>query len=136
MTENGDISPNPPRAITVAYRAREPLARMVRVAPVESDAGSVLDSKVIMPYVCCMSTLKVTSKGQVTFRKEVLEHLGVSPGEQIEVELLPQGRVAVKAAAKKKIQDLFGVMHDPKRAPVSIEDMNKAIAAGWAGKRK
>ena len=83
-----------------------------------------------------MSTLKVTSKGQVTLRKEVLEHLGVSPGEQIEVELLPQGRVAVKAAAKKSIQDLFGLMYDPKRAPVSIEDMNKAIAAGWAGKRK
>jgi antitoxin PrlF len=100
------------------------------------EAGRRLDSKANIPYFACMSFLKVTAKGQVTLRKEVLEHLGVSPGEQIEVELLPQGRVAVKAAPKKKIQDLFGIMHDPKRAPVSIEDMNKAIAAGWAGKRK
>ncbi|MEI6002898.1 AbrB/MazE/SpoVT family DNA-binding domain-containing protein, partial [Paraburkholderia bengalensis] len=28
-----------------------------------------------------MSTLTVTSRGQVTFRKEVLQHLGIQPGE-------------------------------------------------------
>jgi hypothetical protein len=30
-----------------------------------------------------MSTLTVTAKGQVTLRKDVLEHLGVHPGEKI-----------------------------------------------------
>jgi bifunctional DNA-binding transcriptional regulator/antitoxin component of YhaV-PrlF toxin-antitoxin module len=29
-----------------------------------------------------MSTLTVTAKGQVTLRKDVLEHLGVHPGER------------------------------------------------------
>ena len=45
-----------------------------------------------------MSTLTVTAKGQVTLRKDVLEHIGVKPGEKISVEKLPDGRVEVKAA--------------------------------------
>ena len=36
-----------------------------------------------------MSTLTVTAKGQVTLRKDVLEHLGVHPGERISVSKLP-----------------------------------------------
>jgi hypothetical protein len=31
-----------------------------------------------------MSTLTVTSKGQVTLRKDVLDHLGVQPGLSID----------------------------------------------------
>ena len=45
-----------------------------------------------------MSTLKITAKGQVTFRRDVLKHLGVQPGDKIDVEKLPDGRIAVKAA--------------------------------------
>jgi len=45
-----------------------------------------------------MSTLTVTAKGQVTLRKDLLEHLGVHPGEKIAVEKLPDGRIEVKAA--------------------------------------
>jgi len=45
-----------------------------------------------------MSTLTVTAKGQVTLRKDVLEHIGVQPGEKISVEKLPDGRIEVKAA--------------------------------------
>ncbi len=40
-----------------------------------------------------MGALTVTAKGQVTLRKDLLKHLGVRPGEQIEVETLPDGRV-------------------------------------------
>ena len=45
-----------------------------------------------------MATLTVTERGQVTFRKEVLQHLGIKPGEKIELELLPDGRAALSAA--------------------------------------
>jgi len=45
-----------------------------------------------------MSTLTVTAKGQVTLRKDVLEHLGVHPGEKITVNKLPDGRIEVIAA--------------------------------------
>ena len=40
-----------------------------------------------------MGLLTVTAKGQVTLRQELLRHLGVKPGEQIEVSALPGGRI-------------------------------------------
>ena len=56
-----------------------------------------------------MSTLTVTAKGQVTLGKDLLEHLGVRPGERIGVEKLPDGRIEVKAARPAgKISDSFG----------------------------
>jgi bifunctional DNA-binding transcriptional regulator/antitoxin component of YhaV-PrlF toxin-antitoxin module len=45
-----------------------------------------------------MTTLTVTTRGQVTFRKEVLQHLGIKPGDKIELKLLPRGRGLLKAA--------------------------------------
>jgi len=39
-----------------------------------------------------MATLTVTARGQVTLSKEVLKHLGIKPGEKIELNLLPQGK--------------------------------------------
>ena len=45
-----------------------------------------------------MTTLTVTARGQVTFRKDVLRHLGIKPGEKIELSLLPGGAAALKAA--------------------------------------
>jgi AbrB family looped-hinge helix DNA binding protein len=48
-----------------------------------------------------MATLTVTSRGQVTFRKDVLEHLGIEPGEKIHLHLLPDGRVELRAEKPK-----------------------------------
>ncbi len=84
-----------------------------------------------------MSTLTVSAKGQVTLRKDLLEHLGVQPGEKITVDKLPDGRIEVKAAGPTgKISDVFGSLKTKRRGrALSIEDMNKIIARGWAGKR-
>ena len=84
-----------------------------------------------------MSTLTVTAKGQVTLRKDLLEHLGVHPGEKITVDKLPDGRIEVKAARTMgKISDLFGSLKTKRKGrSLSIEQMNKIIARGWAGKR-
>jgi AbrB family looped-hinge helix DNA binding protein len=84
-----------------------------------------------------MSTLTVTAKGQVTLRKDLLEHLGVHPGEKITVDKLPDGRIEVKAARSAgKISDLFGSLKNKRKGrSLSIEEMNEVIARGWAGKR-
>ena len=81
--------------------------------------------------------MRITSKGQVTLRKDLLDHLGVQPGQKIAVEKLPDGRIEVKAARPtRKISDLFGSLkHNRKGRPLSIEEMNEVIARGWAGKR-
>jgi bifunctional DNA-binding transcriptional regulator/antitoxin component of YhaV-PrlF toxin-antitoxin module len=68
-------------------------------------------------YVCCtgtgvdMRTLTVTARGQVTFRRGVLQHLGIRPGEKIELDLLPNGRAELRAArAKGSFRDLHGFL--------------------------
>jgi bifunctional DNA-binding transcriptional regulator/antitoxin component of YhaV-PrlF toxin-antitoxin module len=83
-----------------------------------------------------MITLTVTTKGQVTFRKDLLEHLGVHPGEKITVDKLPDGRIEVRAAwPTGKISDAFDFLKKKDGPSLSIEDMNKIAAQGWAGKR-
>ena len=83
-----------------------------------------------------MTTLTVTAKGQVTLRKEVLRHLGVGPGQKVKVELLPSGRVEIRAAKSAgSIEDFFGSLQRPGTKPLTIEEINEVIADGWAGVR-
>ena len=42
-----------------------------------------------------MTTLTITAKGQITLKREVLEHLGLQPGSRVEVDLLPNGKVGL-----------------------------------------
>jgi bifunctional DNA-binding transcriptional regulator/antitoxin component of YhaV-PrlF toxin-antitoxin module len=84
-----------------------------------------------------MSTLTVTSRGQVTFRKKIMEHLGVKPGGKIELDLLPDGRGVIKAARPSgRIEDFFGVLAGQTKKVATIEEMNQAAADGWAGRVK
>ena len=82
-----------------------------------------------------MTTLTVTAKGQVTFRKEVLKHLGIQPGDKIGLDLLPNGRAELKAVQPVgSWQSLRGCLADKTNgARLSIEDLGEAIAeAGTA----
>jgi len=82
------------------------------------------------------ATLTVTAKGQVTLRKDLLQHLGVQAGSKIIVHKLPNGRIEVEAARPKgKISAVFGMLKREGQQTVSIDEMNEAIAAGWAGER-
>jgi len=83
-----------------------------------------------------LSTLTVTTRGQVTFRKKVMEHLGVKPGGKIELDLLPDGRGLIRAARPAgKLDDFFGVLAGRTRKVATIEEVNEAATRGWAGKR-
>jgi antitoxin PrlF len=81
-----------------------------------------------------MTTLTVTTKGQVTLRKDLLRHLGVEPGQQVEVDKLPGGQISVRAARPTgSIDDFIGLFAGKSDRVISIEEMNEIIAAGWAG---
>ncbi len=54
-----------------------------------------------------MTTLTVTARGQVTVRKDVLQHLGIRPGEKIELDKLPDGRMTLRAARPAGVIDDF-----------------------------
>ncbi len=81
-----------------------------------------------------MSTLTITAKGQVTLRRELLRHLGVSPGEKVDVDLLPGGRIEVRATRRTgKISDAFGMLRREGQPTFTIDEINEATARGWAG---
>jgi antitoxin PrlF len=84
-----------------------------------------------------MTILTVTSKGQVTLKKDVLQHLGVKPGERIEVDLLPGGKATIQAHPVRtgKISDIFGLLKREGQEPLTLEEIKQLIEDGWAGRR-
>ncbi len=81
-----------------------------------------------------MTTLTVTSRGQVTFRKDVLRHLGVEPGGRIHVDLLPDGRAELTAEKpQNSFRELRGfLIGKTNRARLSIQEISEAIAESGA----
>ena len=86
-----------------------------------------------------MAIVSTTSRGQVTLRKEIFQHLGVTPGEKLEIELLPGGEIRGRAVRKSgKIEDVFGMLAGKTNVRLTIDEINEAIAeagaeAGMAG---
>ena len=77
-----------------------------------------------------MTLLTVTARGQVTFRKDVLKHLGIRPDDKIRLELLPDGRAELKAERPQgSWQTLRGFLKGrTSGARLSIEEINETIA--------
>jgi bifunctional DNA-binding transcriptional regulator/antitoxin component of YhaV-PrlF toxin-antitoxin module len=83
-----------------------------------------------------MTTLTVTARGQVTFRKDVLQHLGIRPGERIELNKLPDGRVSLKAMRPSgKIDSFLGLLAGKTKKVATMDEINEAAASGWAGQK-
>jgi antitoxin PrlF len=83
-----------------------------------------------------MSKLTITAKGQVTLRKDLLRHLGVGPGQQVDVEKLPDGRIEVRGVGgKRDIRELFGAIKPPNGTRLTLDEITEAIAASWAGEK-
>ena len=80
-------------------------------------------------------TLTVTAKGQITLRKEVLWHLGVEPGDKLDVDLLADRRMQLRPKRGTSPSVVFGMLARPEGPRLSIEEMNEAAASGWAGEQ-
>ena len=80
-------------------------------------------------------TLTVTAKGQITLRKEVLRHLGVEPGDKLDVDLLADRRMQLRPKRGTSPASIFGMLARPGGPRLSIEEMNEAAASGWAGEQ-
>ena len=83
-----------------------------------------------------MTTLTVTARGQVTFRKDVLQHLGIKPGDQIDFDKLPGGELRIRVARPSgNIKNFIGLFAGSTSKALTIEEMNDIAAAGWAGEK-
>lgn len=72
----------------------------------------------------------ITSKGQTTLPKAVREALGVGPGDRMRYVILDG---EVRMTPTRPLARLFGALkHDG--APVTLQDMERAIAEGACDK--
>jgi antitoxin PrlF len=69
-----------------------------------------------------MSTATMTSKGQTTIPKDIREGLNLQPQDQINFTLMADHTVILRVK-KRSIKELYGLLHDETRSPISIEDM-------------
>lgn len=81
-----------------------------------------------------MATGIITSKGQIAIPKEVRDHLHVSPGDKLDFLIDAEGRVVVHPATLD-VRQLKGMLKRKRAKPVSLEEMDRAIAEGAARKR-
>jgi len=80
-----------------------------------------------------MTRLKITAKGQVTLKQDLLSHLGVGPGEKIEADKLPDGQIVVRAAPQDgTIADFIGCLSQGNERKLTIDEMKEIAAEGWA----
>jgi antitoxin PrlF len=81
-----------------------------------------------------MASLAVTAKGQITLKRDLLQHLGIKPGERISFDKLPNGELRIKAVHTHGSIEAFIGRHKGKvKKPLSIEEMNEITSSGWAG---
>lgn len=80
-----------------------------------------------------MSSATLTSKRRITIPADVRVSLGVDAGDRVEFVQVQPGRFEL-VAATQSVTALKGLVRKPAK-PVTIEAMNKAIAARGAKAR-
>jgi len=80
-----------------------------------------------------IAVLTVTARGQVTLKKEVLQHLGIKPGDKIELDLLPNARGILKAAQPDgSIGGFVGLLAGRTKKVATLEEISEASEQSWA----
>ena len=72
----------------------------------------------------------ITVKGQATLPKPIRDHLGLKPGDRVKFFIHPDGTVVILPTLPAS--SLRGMLRKPGRKAVSVDKMNRAIAAGAA----
>ncbi len=78
-----------------------------------------------------MPTATMTSKGQITVPKEVRDDLGLLTGSQLMFVKLSNGHYRI-VPRTGSVEGFLGMLHDPARKPLTIEEIGEAIAEGGA----
>ena len=125
-----------------SYRDTD-IRELLAITDAQQGTGKPIDGNEYSPYHVCkllwrafMASLTVTVKGQVTLKRDLLQHLGVKPGERIDIEKLPNGELRIKAAQPTgSIDGFLGLLAGKTRKVATVEELNEAAAAAWAGEK-
>jgi len=80
-----------------------------------------------------MATSTVTSKGQITIPKEIRERLRLRTGHRVEFQIDTAGQVILKPR-NRDVRSLYGMIRSSRKRPVTLAEMDEAIAQGAAGR--
>ena len=75
-----------------------------------------------------MQESTVTIKGQTTLPKEIRQALGLRAGDRVRYLVLDDGQV--RLLRRRPVADLRGCLAEEGRGPVSLQEMDAAIAGG------
>jgi AbrB family looped-hinge helix DNA binding protein len=75
----------------------------------------------------------ITSKGQVTIPKEVRDRMGLKPGDRVDFISDPAGRTVLRPI-NSDFRSLKGMIKSPFKRPLTLKEMDQAIARGVLGK--
>jgi AbrB family looped-hinge helix DNA binding protein len=81
-----------------------------------------------------LAAATITSKGQITIPIQVRTALGVDTGDRIEFVEIEKGQFVI-VPINRSVRELKGMLRVKGRKPVSIEEMNRAIARRAAESR-
>ncbi len=81
-----------------------------------------------------MATATLTSKGQITIPIEVRTALGLDAGDRVEFVEVEKGKFAI-VPATRSVRELEGLFRGRRSKPVSVDEMNAAIARRASGGR-
>jgi antitoxin PrlF len=71
----------------------------------------------------------ITVKGQATISRAIRDHLRLKPGDRVKFFIHPDGTVVL--LPKLPVSALRGIVN-PRRRPVTIDEMNADVAEGAA----
>ena len=72
----------------------------------------------------------ITVKGQATIPKAIREHLRLKPGDRVKFFVHPDGTVVL--LPKLPASALRGMIKSRRKKPVTVKQMNEAVAKGAA----
>jgi antitoxin PrlF len=72
----------------------------------------------------------MTTKGQTTVPKEIRKQLNLKPGDKV-LWYLEDGRIVLRAK-NRSIRELAGMLRRPGQRPISLEEMDEAMAQAAA----
>jgi len=78
-----------------------------------------------------MLTATLTSKGQLTLPKALREAWRLKAGGKVTFAL--NGDEAVMRPVSKSVDEIFGLLRDEARPPLSVEDMDAAVRRRMKG---
>ena len=82
-----------------------------------------------------MATATLTSKGQITIPKSVRDSLQLHTGDRIEFVVCDSNEALLRPITKS-VDEVFGKLHTPGQVPLTVEEMDAAVADRFRSHRR